>query len=138
MYSILALPYTPNPTLKKKMGRPLKHCYRHRIAYTETMRGLQDDVPTLLFLGAPFPLLKETCQYLYKLMDGKVKNLTVSWEHSCRVRNGKHYWRIAVGIMGLDEQSLSLQEFTLLIVAYMKRVCHCTVRHFRTETFLNL
>ncbi len=137
-FNYLSLPYTPQRQRKKKPGRPTPYAYLHRIAYTETFRGLADDVPTLLFYGAPFLLLRDACGHLFKVLAGKVKNLLIQWEHSCRRRNGKCYWRVAVSVIRLDEHFLSLKEFTLLLVSHMQRICNCTVRHYRLETFLNL
>lgn len=137
-FSYLHYPYFPNRQNKKKLGRPTPHKYMHRIAYTETLRGDDYNVPTLLFYGAPFELLKDVCQYLFKIMNGNVGNLIIKHEHSCRVRNGKCYWRVLVNIINLNEEFISLKEFTLLIIAYMKRICNCTVRHYRLETFINL
>lgn len=134
----IQLHYMPNTQGEVRRGRPLQHKYLHRIAYTETVRGLQDDMPVLLFVGAPFELLRDACRNIYRMMAGRVCDLTVNYEHSCRVRNGKQYWRVAVGIVGLDEQFLSLVEFTHLFVAHVRRICNCVVRHYKTETFLNL
>jgi hypothetical protein len=132
------LHYMPNTQGEARRGKPLQHAYKHRIAYTMTRRGLQDEIPTLLFIGAPFELLCDACRDIYKMMDGAVCDLTVSYEHSCRVRNGKQYWRVAVGIVGLDERFLSLAEFVTLLVSHIKRICNCVVRRYKTETFLNL
>ncbi len=134
----LSLPYIPNRQNKKKLGRPTPHPYLHRIAYTETMRGVYDEIPTLLFYGAPFELLKDACQHIFDIMNGKVGNLIIDHEHSCRVRNGKCYWRVLVKIINLDENFISMDEFVLLLISYMKRICNCTVKHYRLEPFLNL
>ena len=117
---------------------PKKRIEKHRIAYTMLMRGDDFDVPTLLFYGAPFLLVKDTCQMIYKAMSGNVKNLYIDREHSCRFRNGKCYWRIAVTIVGLNTAFLALGEFVLMLVSCMQRLCYCKIRHYRTETFLNL
>ena len=111
---------------------------KHRIAYTMLMRGDNFDVPTLLFYGAPFLLVRDACQMIYKCMSGNVRNLYITREHSCRFRNGKCYWRIAVTIVGLNESFLALEEFVCMLVSCMKRLCYCKIRHYRTETFLNL
>lgn len=111
---------------------------KHRIAYTMLMRGDDFDVPTLLFYGAPFLLVKDTCEMIYKAVSGNVKNLYIDREHSCRFRNGKCYWRIAVTIVGLNTAFLALKEFVLMLVSCMQRLCYCKIRHYRTETFLNL
>lgn len=134
----LSLPYVPNRQRKLKKGRPSPHAYIHRIAYTETMRGIDDDIPTLLFIGAPWMLLRDVCVSLVKMMDGHLKDITLQLEHSCRVKNGKHYWRIAVGIIDLDERLISYSEFVKLLVSKILYVANCSVRHFRLETFLNL
>ena len=135
-YGTLSRPYQPRHTDKR--GRPSIHTYTHAIAYTETMRGIDDDIPTMLFIGAPWRLLQDVCTDLCKMMRGKLQDITLRYEHSCRVRNGKNYWRIAVGILGLDEGFISLREFESLIVAKMQRTANCTVKYYKTEPFLNL
>ena len=136
--SYIQMHYMPNTQGEVRRGKPLQHAYKHRIAYAITMRGLQDDIPTLLFIGAPFELLRDACRNIYKMMAGNLRDLTVNYEHSCRVRNGKQFWRVAVGIVGLDERFLSLAEFETLFVSHIKRICSCVVRRYKTETFLNL
>lgn len=130
--------YYPNRDHKRKMPWLVKRENLHRIAYTETMRGDKDDIPTLLFYGAPFALLKDACEALYRMMNGMVKNLVIGHEHSCRWMNGKCYWRTTIQIIGLNEQFISLKEFVLLIISKMKRLSNCTIRHYRLETFVNL
>lgn len=134
----LYLPYIPNREGKRKAPRPSPHSYLHRIAYTLMMTGMEDDTPTLLFLGAPFALLKDACEYIVKIMAGKVADMIIRPEHSCRVKNGKQYWRWAVDIIGLDEAFISLQEFALLVISRIKRICNCTVRRYNVEPFFNL
>lgn len=123
---------------KSKAGRPTVHTYTHAIAYTETVRGIDDDIPTMLFLGAPWRLLQDVCTDLCRMMRGNLRDITLRREHSCRARNGKNYWRVAVGILGLNEEFISLAEFESLIVAKILRTANCTVRHYKTEPFLNL
>ena len=134
----LSLPYIPNRKHKKKQGRPTPHAYLHRIAYTMQMRGDAEGVPTLLFYGASFGLVRDVCQHIHKIMDGNVRDLLISQEHSCRIRNGKCYWRQIVTIEGLNENVLSLQEFVKLIIARMLYICNCTVRYYKPDTFINL
>lgn len=138
LLSYLYYPYFPNRQHKKKSGRPTPYKYMHRIAYTETIRGLNDEQPALLFYGAPFELVKDACNHLYKLLKGNLDNLLITNEHSCRVKNGKCYWRVAVSIVNLNEQFISLKTFILLLLAQMERISNCTIRHYRTETFVNL
>lgn len=108
-----------------------------RIAYTEIDREDNLAIRTLLF-HAPFDLLKATCQKIYKMMDGRIKDIVLRHEHSCRVRNGKCYWRVAVQIIGLDEQFISFKEFVLMLISLMQRMSCCKIKHYRTEPFLNL
>lgn len=132
-------PYIPNLRDRKKdKGRPIIHEYLHRIAYTETMRGNEDEIPTLLFYGAPFALLKDACCHIHKTMCGNVRDLKIKLEHSCRHKNGKCYWRYAVSVIDLNEHFISFQEFTLLLIAHIRNICNCAIRHYRLETFLNL
>lgn len=109
----------------------------HRIAYTEINREDDPAIRTLLF-QAPFDLLKDTCQKICKMMGGRIRNIVLQREHSCRVRNGKCYWRVAVQIIGLDEQFISFKEFVLMLINCLKKTTSCHIRHYRTEVFLNL
>lgn len=132
-------PYIPNLRDRKKdKGRPIIHEYLHRIAYTETMRGNEDEIPTLLFYGAPFALLKDACCHIHKMMCGNVRDLKIKLEHSCRHKNGKCYWRYAVSVIDLNEHFISFKNFTLLLIAHIRNICNCAIRHYRLETFLNL
>jgi|GEM_PF-613489 hypothetical protein len=132
-------PYIPYLRDRKKgKGRPIIHEYLHRIAYTETMRGNEDEIPTLLFYGAPFALLKDACCHIHKTMCGNVRDLKIKLEHSCRHKNGKCYWRYAVSVIDLNEHFISFKEFTLLLIAHIRNICNCAIRHYRLETFLNL
>ena len=132
-------PYIPNLRDRKKdKGRPIIHEYLHRIAYTETMRGNEDEIQTLLFYGAPFALLKDACCHIHKTMCGNVRDLKIKLEHSCRHQNGKCYWRYAVSVIDLNEHFISFKEFTLLLIAHIRNICNCAIRHYRLETFLNL
>lgn len=138
-FGYLSLPYVPNRQNKKRLGRPSTHSYLHRFAYTETMRGLRDDIPTLLFI-APEKLLIDACQYLFDFLykSGNVGNILIAREHSCRRKNGKIYWRTSVQIINLNEQLISFQEFTQMLLHRMKTICNCTIRHYRLDPFLNL
>lgn len=132
-------PYIPYLRDRKKgKGRPIIHEYLHRIAYTKTMRGNEDEIPTLLFYGAPFALLKDACCHIHKTMCGNVRDLKIKLEHSCRHKNGKCYWRYAVSVIDLNEHFISFKEFTLLLIAHIRNICNCAIRHYRLETFLNL
>lgn len=102
------------------------------------MRGDAEDVPTLLFYGAPFALLKDVCQHIFDIMDGNVGNMLIQNEHSCRIRNGKCYWRTTVAIINLNENGISIQEFVKLIIARILYTCNCTVRYYKPDTFINL
>lgn len=133
----LWMPYVPNRKNLSKAGRHSKHPFLHRFAYSETMRGLRDEIPTLLFY-APFELLRDVCKEIYPLMQGRIKDLRISESHSCRRKNGKCYWRTEVQVIGLDEGFISFREFSLILVNKMMSMCNCTVSHRRLDTFLNI
>ncbi len=109
----------------------------HRIAYTEIVRDFDSNNKVLLF-HAPFDLVKDVCQKMFSMMQGNMGNIIVRNEHSCRVKNGKCYWRVAVEIIALNENFISFKEFVLMMINSMKTMANCKIRHYRTETFLNL
>ena len=77
MPRLFDLPYIPNRKGIQQRHRNLsKYRMLHRFAYTETMSGLKDDIPTLLFY-APFALLKDTCEYLCRMMTGSVEDMII-------------------------------------------------------------
>ncbi len=135
-YSKLSAPYQrPN---KNKVGRPpLRECI-HRIAYTATMRGIEDDIPTLLFLGAPYELLQDVGTAICRMMDGNIRDIIITPERAIIFRNGKEYWRWAVGIIGLDETFINYPEFVKFFIHKMTTTANCKVRHYKLDTFLNL
>lgn len=134
---MLSRPYVLNRKDIKRDGRTSPYAFVHRIAYTEMVRDYDSDNKVLLFY-APFALVKDVCQKIFTMMRGNVGNIIVRNEHSCRRRNGKCYWRVAVEIIGLNESFISFKEFVLMLISCMKKLANCTIRHFRTETFLNL
>lgn len=135
-YNYIRLQYVPNYNHSSRAGQHSKHRFLHQFAYTETVSGVGDNTPTLLFY-APFALLKDVCLPIYKMMDGRVEDFKIIPSHACRRKNGKCYWRVEVQIIGLDEQFISFEELTQLIVARMQRLCNCKIVHQKMPTFLN-
>ena len=134
---IFSKPYVPNRENIKRDGRTSPYALIHRIAYTEALRGDNYDERVLLF-QAPFELIKDACQFIFNVMGSNVQDMVISNEHSCRRRNGKCYWRVAVKVVGINEQFISFSEFTALLVAHIKRICNCKVKHYKLNTFVNL
>jgi hypothetical protein len=134
---MLSRPYVPNRENIKRDGRTSPYTFLHRIAYTEALRGDNYDERVLLF-HAPFALIKDACSFIFRIMNGNIQDLIISNEHSCRRRNGKCYWRVAVQIIGINEQFISFREFTTLLIAHINKICNCKVRYYKLQTFINL
>lgn len=138
MPRLFDLPYIPNRAGIQQRHRKLsRYRLQHSFAYTETMRGLRDDIPTLLF-NAPFALLKDACEYLCKMMAGSIEDIIIYPSHSCRRKNGKLYWRQEVQIIGLNTEFLTIESLSAMIVHRMEAICNCRIKHYRLEKFLNL
>ncbi len=134
---MLSRPYVPNRENIKRDGRTSPYAFLHRIAYTEALRGDNYDERVLLF-HAPFALIKDACSFIFRIMNGNIQDMIISNEHSCRRRNGKCYWRVAVQIIGINEQFISFREFTTLLIVHIKKICNCKVRYYKLQTFINL
>ncbi len=134
---MLSRPYVPNRENIKRDGRTSPYAFLHRIAYTEALRGDNYDERVLLF-HAPFALIKDACSFIFRIMNGNIQDLIISNEHSCRRRNGKCYWRVAVRIIGINEQFISFREFTTLLIVHINKICNCKVRYYKLNTFINL
>lgn len=140
MPRLFDLPYILNRKGIQRKHRNLSHYkFLHRIAYTETMRGIRDDVPTLLFY-APFALCKDASQPIADMLIpmGRLEDIKIVPSHSCRRKNGKCYWRVEVQVLGLDESLLSFGSLTQMLIHRMEQIGNCKVRHYKTDTFLNL
>nr|DAP41593.1 MAG TPA: hypothetical protein [Caudoviricetes sp.] len=135
-YDYLGMKYTPNRQHLKASGQRSKHAFIHRIAYTETMRGIRDDIPTLLFY-APLALCNDAAQYIYDILKNHVEDIRVVPSHSCRVKNGTCYWRTEVQVIGLNTELLNFESFTRMLIHRMQVICNCKIRHLKLETFLN-
>ena len=129
------LPYV-SPEIRHHWS--LKHCYERKIAYAVQMRGDDDDMPVIIYYGAPMALVRDVMQQMQRMTKGIVSHYVVRHEHSCRYKNGKAYRRIAVEVHGLNEQCMSLNDLTLVIGHYMQKVCWCTVKELPLRKLLNL
>lgn len=130
------IPYVPPPTRRASVS--LKYCYERPIAYAVQMRGDLDDLPTIIYYGAPWHLLIDVMKYVSRCMGDALKGYVIKQEHSCRWKNGKAYRRMSIEIHGLDEQFMSLESLLMVIHNYMKRICWCKVKELPLKKLLNL
>ena len=133
--SPLRRPYVALPSAR---ATTLQKCYERRIAYGVQMRGDNDDLPVLIYYGAPFQLLYDVMAFVGKCMGDGIKGYRIIHEHSCRWKNGKAYRRIAVEIHGLDEQFVTLSSLIAVINNHMQRICWCKIKEYPIKRLLNL
>lgn len=121
----------------KKGGRHV-HNYHRKIAYAVQMRGDNDDIPHVIYVGAPFALIRDVYAYLGKLITGNIEKLIVYHDHSCKYRNGKVYRRVVVEFYQIHEQEIFLETILLIAHQYMKRICNCSIIDKPLYRILNL
>lgn len=112
--------------------------YERSIAFGLQMRGDNDEIPVLIYYGAPFQLLYDVMAYIGKCMGTMIKGYVINNEHSCRWKNGKAYRRVSVEIHGLNEQFISLPSLILIINNVMQRLCWCSIKELPLKRLLNL
>ena len=69
------IPYVPPPTRRASVC--MKYCYERPIAYAVQMRGDLDDLPTIIYYGAPWQLLLDVMKYVSRCM-GDALRVTLS------------------------------------------------------------
>lgn len=133
-HTVYDRPYVARPV----RANNLVHDYNRNICCGVQMRGDNDDLPVIIYYGATWALVFDTMAQIAKMMGENIKGYVIRREHSCRWKNGKAYYRLAVEIHGLNEEFMSLQSFLLVINGYMQKICWCTVKELPLRKLLNL
>lgn len=129
------LPYQPPPT---PHGVPYRHDYRRSIIYSLQYRGDNDDVPTILVVGAPIQLVIDTFKALFGFTSAFVHDYIITREHSCMFSYDNHYWRVAVEVDGLHGGCISVSDIMTLFEQKIQELCWCrSVQYRKLETLLN-
>jgi len=127
-------PYIAPPSAKAHFKRN----YERRIAFSIQMRGDLDDIPTIIYYGAPFALIYDVMEFVGKHMGSMMEGYVINNEHSCRYKNGKAYRRISLELHGLQEQYVSLRDIITIINHRMQKLCWCSVKELSLYRLLNL
>lgn len=110
--------------------------YHQEIAYTMTMHGDHDEVPTLLFAGAAFLVLQRAFTFFVKCRIMKRCRLYLHRRYYQRM--GKVYTHAVVEMYGYNSQLCTLDNFCLMVENRLKQECWCNVKKFTLNRFVNL
>ena len=126
------------PVEKQVRKNQFRRDYHREVAWTIDYRGDNDDIPTLLFAGAGYTLVKK----VFMLMFGKSSPLftraTIYRTSHVFQRQGKAWVRIAVELRGYKSEIMSLEDFGTVIGQKMQQECLCNVKYMKLNKFLNI
>ena len=118
--------------------RSYHHDYHREIAWTIDYRGDDDDIPTLLYVGAGYTLVKKVFLLLFANPNILVDGIRLYHEHYIYQRQGKAWQRVAVELKNFKAGVTSLESLGSIISDMMRRACLCNVRYVQLDKFLNL
>lgn len=125
-------------TRKGITGPDFIHDYHREIAWSVDYRGDHDDVPTLVYTGAGYTLIKKVFLQLFYKYNGLIHGFSVYRETYVYPRHGRAWWRVAVELKDMDTQMMSLQSLGNLMEYVIKKTCLCNIQYVKLDKFLNL
>lgn len=125
-------------TRKGKTGPDFTHDYHREVAWTQDYRGDHDDVPTLIYTGAGYTLIKKVFRQLFEKNNGLLGGFKVYRDHYVYPRQGRAWCRVAVELKNLDTHMLSLDGLGILMEYVIKNECLCNIQYIKLDKFLNI
>lgn len=131
------VPIIPYITTKNGLCH-FKHDYHREIAWTIDYRGDNDDIPTLLYAGAGYTLVKKAFVQMFGKSSMLCNGLTLYRDFSFYLRQGRLNEYMAVEFKDFNSRVMTLQELGKVMENVMKRICWCNIKYVTLNKFLNI
>lgn len=128
------IPVIPPPSARNPFNRD----WHREIAYALDYTGDNDDVPTFLFSGNLYNLLKDVFSQLLGKGEWAFQGFRLYRTIAPKARNGKSSWRTVVELKGYRPDFLSLDELAVIIEFKIRHLCWCNIRKLKLNKFLNI
>ena len=116
----------------------LLHDYHREIAWSIDYRGDNDDLPTLLYVGAGYTLVKKVFLRMFGRHSVLFSGFRLYRDYY-RYQRQRHAWvRIAVELRNFNDRVMSLQDFGELMARQFTQECLCNIKQLKLEKFLNV
>lgn len=129
--------YPLRPTYPSHIHHPRLRDRHSEIAYTTTWRGDNDEIPTLLFAGAGYKLLKKVLTWFVQ-RKYMISGCSLYLKYRPYQRVGKVSIHEVVELHGFDSHLCSLDDFCLMIEKRLLDECWCNVTRYSLNRFVNL
>lgn len=126
------------PKEKRKHGYHFIHDYHREVAWAIDYRGDNDDIPTLLFAGAGYTLVKKIFLMMFGQSSPLFSGFKLYRDFYIYQRQAKNWVRIAVELRNYQHNVLSLEDLGMIIARKMQQECLCNVRYLKLDKLLNV
>lgn len=131
------VPLFPPADAKRRGRKPIRDGHRE-IAWTIDYRGDNDDIPTLLFVGAGYTLIKKIFFRMFGKGSAVFNGFKLYRDYFHYQRQGKAWVRMAVELKNLNTDMLSLMDLGNIIERQIKQECLCEIKYVTLNKFLNI
>ncbi len=126
------------PSRTEKRGVHFSHDYHREIAWTIDYRGDNDDIPTLLYVGAGYTLVKKVFLSLFATRSCMFSGFRLYHDSYIYPRQSKAWVRIAIELRHFHSDLMSLEELGALLARRISQECLCNIQFVKLNKFLNL
>lgn len=119
-------------------GKHFKRDYHREVAWTIDYRGDNDDVPTLLFVGAGYTLIKAIFIQMFGNKSYLFSGFRLYRDYYHYQRQGKAWVRIAIELRNYNFNMMPFEDLGLILANKIKQQCLCNIKFVKLAKFLNL
>ena len=102
------------------------------------MLGDEDNVPSMVFIGAGYTLIKSVMTHLRAALLKVMTGFRVYETFYPYQRQGRAWVRVAVELRGINESVMTADDVMTIIIRNVEKTCWCSVRQVKIDTLLNM
>lgn len=126
------------PPQREDDGWAIRRDFRRRIAWAKDMLGDEDNVPSMVFIGAGYTLIKSVMTHLRAALLRVMTGFRVYETFYPYQRQGRAWVRVAVELRGLNESIMTADDVMTIIIRNVEKTCWCSIRQVKIDTLLNM
>ena len=114
------------------------HDYHREVAWTVDYRGDNDDIPTLLFVGAGYTLVKSIFLSMFALGSPLFSGFRLYQDSYIYQRQGKAWVRIAIELRNYHSERMHIEDLGQILACRIQSSCLCNIKFLKLDKFLNV
>lgn len=120
------------------VGARIKHDYHREIAWSIDYRGVNDDIPTLLYVGAGYTLVKSVFMPMFGKSSLLFSGFKLYRDYYLYQRQKKAWVRIAIELRNFNTDMMSVEDLGNILQRKIQQMCLCNIKYVKLEKLLNL